>query len=150
MREALSQAVAQLIPPLIVALSGLLCALIAYATSYFRSKLKNTKIQDALDRLDQVAEDAVKDSQQRIIGSIKQGDNLPKMLLEAKSAALDSVMAHYGTKGIDELKKILGWDDIAKNLSTKVEAKVHDLKLERAKAGVDDTTPNKISPNQNL
>lgn len=131
MRQVLEQAATQLIPPLMVALGGLLCALVAYATSYFRNKTKNAKIQEALDRFDLVAEDAVKDAEQRIIRAIKPGDDLGTVLLSAKAAAVESITSHYGDKGISELKKVLGWDDIQKNISTKIEAKVHDLKAQK-------------------
>lgn len=137
MRPALEQILQQLIPPLVVALSGLLCVLIGFATNYIASKTKNAKIQAALNRLDTVVDDAVKSAQQTIIGSIKPGDDLAKSLAEAKAAALASVESHYGPKGIDELKTVLGWDDLEKNLSTKLEAKVHDLKMDKAAAGLD-------------
>jgi hypothetical protein len=139
MRQALEQGVVQLLPTLVAVLGGLLCALIGYAITYLKSKTTNTKVLGALDRLDQVSEDAVKDAQQRVIGSLKPGDNMNQVLAEAKTSAIDSVKSHYGEKGIEELKKVLGWEDADKNLSTKIEAKVHDLKLERI--NVPDSAP---------
>lgn len=146
MRPALEQILQQLIPPLVVALSGLLCVLIGFATNYIASKTNNAKVQAALGRLDQVMSDAVKSAQQTIIGSIKPGDNLATTLSEAKAVALSDVKSHYGEKGIAELKKVLGWDDVEKNLSTKLEAAVHDLKIERSASGVDDTAKNVVVP----
>lgn len=146
MRQALEQAATQLIPPLVLALSGLLCALVAYASSYFKSKTKNVKVQDAIGRLDSVMEDAVRSAQQSVVSAIKPGDDLSQVLANAKTAALDSVKSHYGPQGITELKKVLGWDDtlLAKNLDTKLESKVHDLKLERSLTS--DTASNTIPP----
>lgn len=138
MRQALEQGVVQLLPTLVAVLGSLLCALIGFAITYLKSKTKNAQVLGALDRLDQVTEDAVKDAQQRVVSSVKPGDNLNQVLTEAKASALDSVKSHYGEKGIQELKKVLGWDDVQKNLSTKIEAKVHDLKLEKAKVTVTD------------
>lgn len=143
MRQILEQEFTKLIPTILDAIGVLLCALIAYATMYLKSKTKNTKVLGALDRFDQVAEDAVKDAQQRVIGSIKPGDDLKQVLADAKVSAVDSVKAHYGEKGLEELKKILGWDDIQKNLSTKIEAKVHDLKIEK---GPTILTPDPLPP----
>jgi len=131
MRQALEQAGASLIPLLVPIVGGLLSALIAYAITYIKNKTKNSTVLSALDRLDQVAEDAVKDAQQRIVSSIKPNDNLATTLAEAKTSAVDAVKSHYGAKGLEELKKVLGWDDLEKNLSTKIEAKVHDLKMAR-------------------
>lgn len=137
MRQEISQIIQQLIPPLLLALGSLLCVLVGFATNYIASKTKNTKVQQALARLDQVMEDAVKSAQQTVVSSIKPGDDMAKTLAEAKAAALASVESHYGPKGIDELKTVLGWDDLEKNLSTKLEAKVHDLKMDKTAAGLD-------------
>lgn len=141
MKTAIENALVPLLPVITTALGTLLCALIAYAISFIKSKTKNAKAQAALDRLDQVMEDAVKATQQAVVSSIKPGDDMAKALADAKAAAIDSAKSHYGPQGIEELKKILGWDDslLAKNMDTKVESKVHDLKLARTAAGAADS-----------
>ncbi len=136
MKPILDQLVVQLMPYVVTALGGLLCALVAYAISFLKSKTKNAKAQSALDRLDQVMEDSVKATQQKVVAAIKPGDNMTQAFADAKAAAIDSAKSHYGPQGIAELKKVLGWDDalLDKNLDTKVEAKVHDMKIETAAA----------------
>ncbi len=134
MKAILAQLAVQLLPYVAAALGALLCILAKEASSYFKSKTTNTKVQGMLDRLDTVMEDAVKSTQQSVVDSIKPGDNLAQALASAKTAALDSVKSHFGEKGLEEVKNVLGWDSVLleKNLSTKLEAKVHDLKLARA------------------
>lgn len=127
---------AQLLPTLTTAIGAMICALLAYATAYLKSKTKNADVQAALDRFDQVSESAVKDAQQSVIEAAekKDGKTPDEVFTAAKAAALASIKSHYGEKGLSELKKIFGWDDIDKNLSSMVEAKVHDLKLSRTAA----------------
>lgn len=136
MKPILDQLVAQLLPIVVTALGGVLIAACGMAVAYLKSKTKNTKVQGALDRLDQVMEDAVKSTQQSIVSSIKPGDTAAQALADAKAAAIASAKSHYGAQGIAELKKVLGWDDILleKNLSTKLESKVHDMKQSQAPA----------------
>jgi gas vesicle protein len=98
MKSILDQLGVQVLPLVETALGGLLCALIAMATAYIKSKTTNTKVQGALDRLDQVMEDAVKDTQQRVVSSIKPEDNMSQALADAKAAAIDSVKSHYGRR----------------------------------------------------
>lgn len=130
-QQVLEKSLIHVIPGLITLLSGLLSALIIYATTSIASRTKNEKVKEALDRLSGVVQDAVKDAQQRIIGAIPaDATNLEEVLVKAKLTAMDSVKSHYGEKGIKELKTVLGWDDFEKNLSTKIEAAVHDMKLE--------------------
>ena len=62
MKTFLETLAAQLLPTLTVALSAALCALVAYATSYLKSKTKNINIAAAFDRFNQVAESAVNSS----------------------------------------------------------------------------------------
>lgn len=132
LKSILDQLGVQVMPLIVTSLGALLCALIGMLTVYVKSKTGNTKVQGAMDRLDQVMEDAVKATQQQVVSAIKPTDNMAQALADAKAAAIASAKAHYGEKGIEELKKILGWDDalLEKNMSTKVEAKVHDLKTE--------------------
>jgi len=131
MKTFLETLAAQLLPTLTVALSAALCALVAYATSYLKSKTKNINIAAAFDRFNQVAESAVKDAQQSVIDAAAKDTDPEVVLANAKAAALASIKAHYGEKGMVELKQIFGWDVVDANLSSIVEAKVHDLKLER-------------------
>jgi hypothetical protein len=137
LKTALEQAVAGVIPPLVIALGGMLCALVAYAISFIKSRTKNDKVAGALDRLNEVVSVAVKDAQQRIVGAIKPGDSLSAVLAEAKTTAIATIKSHYGEEGIAELKKILGWEDVDASLSNHVEAQVHDLKMDKAAAGLD-------------
>lgn len=132
LKSIVDQLGVQIMPLVVTALGTLSCALIGMLTVYVKSKTNNTKVQGAMDRFDQVMEDAVKATQQSVVSSIKPGDNMTQALADAKASAIASAKSHYGEKGIEELKKILGWDDalLEKNMSVKVEAKVHDLKTE--------------------
>jgi hypothetical protein len=124
------QALSALLPLVVTLLGVLLTAL----TVYIQSKVKSQRVNDALDRFDNVVMSAVKEVQQTFVDKLD--DKQPKSLEDAKQAAISAVKSHYGSKGIDELKKVLGWEDADKVLAMKIEEKVHDMKLERASAGI--------------
>lgn len=126
MHELLSTTGMQVLIALLPIFVGFLTVLMWMLVRYIQSKTKNQLVKDALGRLGEVVEVAVKDVQQSFVSKLDTKD--PESLKKAKDAALENIKSHYGEKGINELKKIFGWEDVNKALSSHIEAGVHNIK----------------------
>ena len=96
-------------------------------------KVSNEAVRGMLTRLSDTTETAVKAVHQAFVDPLKKGGTFSdEDKAIAKQMALAEIKSHFGEKGIKELMHILGWDEknVDQNLSTKVEAKVADLKKE--------------------
>jgi hypothetical protein len=126
--------VLQVLSPILLAALTWVAAKVA---QYIQAKVKNEYLRGVLVRLDDAVLAAVREVQQVTVEAIKSASADGKLTGEerarVKQAAIDSVKSHLGMKGIAELAKILGLESgsIEKLLSTRVEAAVHDLKVNR-------------------
>lgn len=111
------------------------------AAQLITAKVKNEYLRGVLVRLDDAVFAGVREVQQVTVDSLKaasaDGQLTPDERAKVKQAAIDSVKAHLGMKGIGEAAKVLGLEDgaIDKLLSTRVEAAVHDLRASRSTTG---------------
>jgi len=127
--------VLQILSPILLAALTWVAAKVA---QYIQAKVKNEYLRGVLVRLDDAVLAAVREVQQVTVEAIKSGSAdgklTPDERARVKQAAIDSVKSHLGMKGISELAKILGLETgaVDKLLSTRVEAAVHDLKMNRA------------------
>ena len=110
--------------PVILALIGWIGLLIE---KQIRAKIKNEALQNALSRLDTVIIDAVKEVQQTFVSGLKKPT--AEDFKKAKSMALATIETHLGKRGQEELKLILGLEDLYPLINTKLEAHVLDIKM---------------------
>ncbi len=100
----------------------------AWAARWFYVHTKNAKVQGMLVRLDDAATTAVNDLEQSAVKALKAASPDGKLTqataAAVKDAALESLKAHLGPKGVEELKRILGVSDVTAVLSSRVEAAV--------------------------
>jgi hypothetical protein len=119
----------QVLSPVIVALLGLLAKKLV---ELIDARVKNETIRGILQRLDQVALAVVTEIQQTVVDNLD--PNAPKAsLLKARDAAVANLKALLGKKGLDDIKRILGFgdQDLERLLTTFIESKVHELKTSK-------------------
>lgn len=122
---SLGVSVLQALSPALLALLGWIGVKIA---ALIQAKVKNVTMQGILTRLDDTVLASVKEVEQTFVSNLKDGK--PDDFAKAKQMALDSIKSHMGTKGMGELKTVLGLDDPAaleKFIVTMLESKVHDV-----------------------
>lgn len=123
----------KLLSPVFLALLGLIGVRI---NQWVASKTKNENVAGILYRLNTVAMDAVKEVYQTYISALTETGSLtPEAAARAKTLALQAIKAHMGTKGLAEVKTVLGInneDDLMRALTTILEARVLEFKLENA------------------
>lgn len=106
---------------------------------------KNIKVQGVLMRLDDAVWGAVREVAQTSADVLKDkaadGKLTAEDKLAVKKAAVDSVRNYLGPKGLIEVKKVLGVDDVAGVLNSKVEAAVHTLGQDSDRSGVENPQP---------
>jgi hypothetical protein len=98
--------------------------------AWLKEKVKNERIEGILVRLETIVEAAVKEVAQTYVSNLT--EVTPAALEQARERALESIRSHLGSRGIEELKTILGLNDTGaaeKLVVTMLEAKVHDLKM---------------------
>jgi hypothetical protein len=116
----------QVLSPVILALLGLFAKKLLQLID---ARVRNETMRGILERLDQTALAVVSEVQQTVVDHLDA--KAPKdSLLQARNAALLNLRALLGTKGLDEMKRILGLSeqDVEKLLITQIESKVHLLK----------------------
>ncbi len=124
------EALAALSPVVLAVLTWLGARLAAL----IQAKVRNEYLRGALVRLDDAVFTAVKAIQQDTVAAIKKASADGRLtddeVTEIRRAAVDSVKAQLGLKGLAELARILGLSDgvVETFLGNKVEAAVHDLR----------------------
>lgn len=132
MKEILPQLVDILIPVLM----SLVAWLSVSAKRWIDAKVKNEWASGALSRLNDAVFTAVKATEQTIASEIRDaaadGKITKKEADEIKQHAIDAVKAHVGSKGMDELKRIVDADEVEHMIGNKIEAYLHDRKMDIA------------------
>jgi hypothetical protein len=118
--------------PLILAGLTYLAATLALA---IRNKVKNAYLQETLVRLNDTAFDVVMEFEQTMVNEYREAAKDGKLdaeeVAEIKAHALGKLKNHFGPKGLDELRKILGFDSQKKFdefLSGKLESQLRQMK----------------------
>ena len=131
MSNLVSTVSAQIAGPLVDLLCALAVAGIAAATRLLIAHTTNLRVQGILTRLDTASEAAVRQVAQTEADALKAAATNNKLTPEqAKAAslrALEIVKANLGDKGLADIKKILGVDDVAALIATHNEAAVHRI-----------------------
>lgn len=125
----------KVLAPIVMALLGLLAK---KASDLLSARVKNTQVSGILMRLDSAAFNVVNEIQQSFIGALSATPTTAD-LVNAKKAAVASLLNNLGPTGITEIKEILGLGDsdaIEKVLGTYIESKVHNLKQNMVSNGV--------------
>jgi hypothetical protein len=130
---ALGLAVGKALLPFIATLIGIL---IVHVIAWIQAHTKSTKIQDIEFRLGRLAQTVVEEIEQVVMSTLPDKPTLQDYL-HAKQAALASLRLHLGPKGIDEIKKVMGWDDTSLEmvLESYIESRVHFMKPLNGTAG---------------
>lgn len=127
---------AQIAGPLVDLLGIIIVAAIGAATRLLIAHTTNVRVQGVLGRLDVASEAAVRSVAQTEVDALKaatvDGKLTPEQAKAASERALAIVKANLGDKGLADLKKVLGVDDIAALISTHNEAAVHRIAAEGA------------------
>lgn len=143
MQNAIATISAQLAGPLVDLLCALAVAGIAAATRLLIAHTKNVRVQGILGRLDVASEAAVRQVAQTEADALKaaaaDGKLTPEQAKAASLKALEIVKASLGDKGLADLKKILGVEDVAALIATHNEATVHRIAA--------DATPSMVTEN---
>jgi hypothetical protein len=121
------------------------------ATQLISAKVKNEYLKGVLLRLDDAVLAAVREVQQVVVDGLKaasSGPLTPAERIKVKQIALASIKSHLGQKGLSELAHIFGLEGgtLETVLTTRVEAAVHDLKVERRSAAASASIARRRSP----
>lgn len=131
MSNIVSAISAQIAGPLVELLGILVVAAIGAATRLLIAHTANVRIQGVLGRLDLASEAAVRSVAQTEVDALKaatvDGKLTPEQAKAASEKAMAIVKANLGDKGVADLKKILGVDDVAALIATHNEAAVHRI-----------------------
>jgi hypothetical protein len=104
------------------------------------ARVKNEYLRGVLVRLDDAVVSVVREVNQVTVEAIKNASvdgRLPQGARDAiKNAAMNTVKAHLGAKGLTELAQVLGLDSPAVDrlIGTRIEATVHSLKAQTSSA----------------
>jgi ABC-type xylose transport system permease subunit len=122
----LGMAVGKALMPFVVTLAG---TLIAQGVLWLKAHTKNASIKGIEERLGNLALTVVQETEQTVVSTLPSSPTASDYL-HAKQAALASLRLHLGTNGIDEIKKVMGWDDTSLELvlESYIESKVHVVK----------------------
>jgi len=139
MSEAVAIFAAQLAEPLGQLLAASLIAFVGFGIRFLRARTSSTYLDSALLRLDDAVRTAVRDVHQRIRSQISEatedGKLSPSEARGIKDAAVDAVKGYLGDKGLAELKRVLGPEELEQVIRGKIEEAVLDLKAEQASVG---------------
>lgn len=140
----------QVLAPVLMAVVTWVAAKLA---QLINARVKNEYLRGVLLRLDDAVASVVREINQVTVASIKSSSADGRLTTSAsaviKNAALQTVKAHLGTKGIAELGRVLGLDTSAVDrlIGTRIEATVHDLKAQtRVVNGVNTPTEAAADP----
>jgi hypothetical protein len=124
--SAIAITAVQVLSPLVIALLGILAKKLV---DLIDARVKNESVKGILDRLDQTALAVVTEVQQTVVDNLD--PNAPKdSLVKARDAALANLKTLLGPKGLEDIKKVLGFgdDSLDKILLMFIEKQVHGLK----------------------
>ncbi len=102
----------------------------AWGARWIASHTKNEKIRAGIFRLDDAVTAAVGEVQQTVVDVIKQQTKDGKLSMEdaaaVRTAAIGTIKAHFGIKGLSELQKTMGLSeaDLISMLTARIEAAV--------------------------
>lgn len=140
----------QVLAPVLMAVVTWVAAKLA---QLINARVKNEYLRGVLLRLDDAVASVVREINQVTVASIKSSSADGRLTTSAreviKNAALQTVKAHLGTKGIAELGRVLGLDTLVVDrlIGTRIEATVHDLKAQtRVLNGVNTPTEAAADP----
>lgn len=113
---------------LVLAIGAVGVKLVAFLSAH----TKSVKIQTALVRLESVSDSVVREVAQTTVDNLKTASVDGSLsLAEAKTAATSAYMKAKenlgGDKGMANIKKVLGVEDVSALLTTHLEAAVHKL-----------------------
>lgn len=148
MSEVLFMAL-QATAPVLVAAATVAAAKLA---SYIGHKVQNEYLRGALTRLDDAVLVAVKELQQTVVAELKaaaENDKLDETARKrVKDAALANVKSYVGPKGLRVLADVLGLSNemLDQFVRSRVEAAVHDVRLEERVATASVVVTNTVTP----
>ncbi len=113
----------QLMAPVVMAGVALLLKKIH---DYIVARTKNVEMHGILDRLEQTSYTVVNEVEQAVVPKLDKTLSAADNAAIAKQAAMNSIKAHLGQKGLDDMKNILGIEgsSIESVLSSYLESKV--------------------------
>jgi hypothetical protein len=135
--------------PVLVAAATVAAAKLA---SYIGSKVQNEYLRGALTRLDDAVLVAVKELQQTVVAELKAAAENGKLDETArkrvKDAALANVKSYIGPKGLSAIADVLGLSNemLEQFVRSRIEAAVHDVRLEERVATASVVVTNTVTP----
>lgn len=136
--EVALKSLAALSPALVGALSWLSIK----GANWIAAKTTNEYMKGVYVRLNETVMSAVREADQVFVAEMKEasvdGKITPEERVQIKTKVINTVKSHFGMKGLAELSKIFGLSgsEVDKFLSTKVEAAVQVVRLEKDVAAV--------------
>jgi hypothetical protein len=129
------QIAAQVLPVLATLVSTVVTAIVGLALSWVRDRAKSQRVKDALGRIDDAAEAAVRDVSNTLVDGLrKDGALTPDARAKLKEAAVEKIRASLGRLNVDGMRGVLGFQsdkELVEFLETKVEQAVFDMKLQK-------------------
>lgn len=143
----MSETVKDLLEQVIIALAPLLMAaltaFVGMGVRWLQSKTKNERVREMERRLAESVMTIVKSVSGSVVQQIKAARADGKVTLEErdaiKRAALAELRVYWGSKGIDEIKKVLGYADDSEldvSVAHDVEEAVYNMKVEASDVGL--------------
>ena len=104
---------------------------------WINARVKNEYLRGVLARLDDTVVAVVREVHQVTVEALKaatvDGKLPPAACATVKQSAVNAIKSHLGAKGLKDLSSVLGVDapGIDRLIGTKIEAAVHDVKLQQ-------------------
>lgn len=137
MNETLTTIVARAAEILLPVFFGLLSLAAFRASRWLAARLKHEALRHAVERLEDAVLDAVKAQEQVVMSGLRRaaadGRIDPAELGAVKAEAIATIRSYLGTRGLDELRAIVGDEALEAMIRTKLEAAVLDAKTYSAK-----------------
>jgi hypothetical protein len=129
---------AELAVKIVEILSPIFLALISYlvviATRWLQAKTDDAYLKGVLDLINVAVLESVKELNQTTVANIKKASEDGTITeVEAaaiKQKAIDHVKGYLGLKGLRRARAVLGSDALDQLVRTKIEAVLHDLKID--------------------
>lgn len=124
---------AQIAAPMATVAAAGVTWICAWGARWFYMRAKNENVKAGILRLNDAVNTAVLEIQQTVVTTLKERSGDGKLtaadVAAVREAALATAAAQLGgPKGVESLKKVLGVDDMANVIASKIEASVQQVK----------------------